>query len=106
MSLISTVVDAFRRRFLQKNDRDRTELPVATLSRALINPKTNEVVFTIDETGQLVDANGDPTLLTGETAAVQRNALELIPSSAGAVIYVSKSTTATDTRTSLSAYDP
>lgn len=38
--------------------------------------------------------------------AQERASLELIPSSAGAVIYVSKSTTATDTRTGLSAYDP
>lgn len=35
-----------------------------------------------------------------------RATLGLIPSSAGAVIHVSKSTTATDTRTSLSDYDP
>lgn len=44
-----------------------------------------------------------PTAAQGTQA---RTNLSLVPSSAGAVIYVSKSTTATDTRTGLSAYDP
>lgn len=65
-------------------------------------------------------ANSDITSLTGlttplslpqggsaaTTAVGARTNFGLVPSSAQAVIYVSKSTTATDTRTGLSNYDP
>lgn len=54
----------------------------------------------------LTTATFGRSLLAETTAITTRSALGLVPSSAGRVLYVSKSTTATDTRTGLSAYDP